>query len=91
MDILHWLRGYRREMAEKFNKLGDRYFSEFCQHWLHKGTKNVQFGRMEIYGYGSYHLFVDGKRAKFPSLGQPLPTNITGFKAIRLRYIMFNN
>jgi hypothetical protein len=49
MDVLDFLRGYRRELAEKCNQLGDRMFvNDICGLWLHKRCSNVKLGFLEI-------------------------------------------
>jgi hypothetical protein len=54
MDVLDWLRALRRQLAAKSNKLGDRTFNEFLQHWLHKYTRNVQLGYLEINSFAVF-------------------------------------
>jgi hypothetical protein len=41
MEILDWLRCHRVELAWKFSQLGDRQFSDICQHWLHDYKRNA--------------------------------------------------
>ena len=48
-DIFDWLsKGDRRQLAPKFNKIGDAEFSDICQKWLHEWTKNVRLGNILI-------------------------------------------
>ena len=48
MDILDWLRGHRRELAEKCEQTKDKTFSEILQIWLHKCSRNIQLSRLLI-------------------------------------------
>jgi hypothetical protein len=106
MEILEWLRGYRRQLAAKINQLGDRTFVEICQHWLHKYSKDVQLGELWINYEIMFNNF-DGELGKIPRLmvsiedepykvkvpfaQVPMPANITGFVALHIRYISFNS
>ena len=97
MEILDFLRGHRREMAAKFNKLGDHAFSEIYQHWLHKYTKNVRLGFLCIESanvfdkdgktktIGLLKVYDDGRKVRVPFPQLPIPENVTGFRELEIR------
>ena len=64
----------RKQLALKFNELGDREFSDLCQKWLHEWTKNVCF----------HKIFIGPFEVNRPFADVELPDNVQTFKAIRL-------
>ena len=99
MDVLDWLRGYRRELAEKCNQLGDRMFvNDICGLWLHKRCTNVKLGPLIIEAKdvsakdglstskkrGQLGVWKSSTYVQVPFAEVPMPENITAFSSVRI-------
>ena len=82
----------RRQLAQKFNVLGDREFSDICQLWLHEWTKNVRLGIIFIHHRSeAAHLQCynpdTGQWLFAPFADVPKPANIMDFRRIRFDFM----
>jgi len=86
MDIFDYLKPHNEKLVVKFNNLGDRRFSEICQHWLHEYPKNRCLSSVTISSYFNVnHRFSmrDSYSDNETDISN-IPANLTSFKHIEI-------